>query len=83
MKVSDYHRTLSEVAEEIGVGRERVRQIEKQALEKVRIGLAAKGITPRGSAWCSNICFSCPRTLNPHPPWSRIAWTWVKTKKAI
>ena len=45
MKTGDYNYTLSEVAEELGVGRERVRQIEKIALEKVRRGLAARGLT--------------------------------------
>ena len=45
MKVSDYNYTLAEVAEELGVGRERVRQIEKIALEKFRIGMEARGIT--------------------------------------
>jgi len=36
--------TLDEVAAELGVTRQRVEQIEKAALEKVRRGLAEKGI---------------------------------------
>ena len=46
MKASNYNYTLTEVAKELGVGRERARQIEVKALEKVRIALAARGITP-------------------------------------
>lgn len=42
---NQYNYTLEEVASELGVCRERVRQIEKQALEKVRAGFAARGIT--------------------------------------
>jgi len=39
------HCTLQEVADEIGVTRERVRQIEKEALLKVRAGFERLGIT--------------------------------------
>jgi DNA-directed RNA polymerase sigma subunit (sigma70/sigma32) len=42
---SQYHCTLDEVSEEIGVCRERVRQIEKEALRKLRIAMEARGIT--------------------------------------
>jgi hypothetical protein len=37
--------TLEEVGQELGLTRERIRQIEKAALAKVRAGLEAKGIT--------------------------------------
>lgn len=37
--------TLEEVAAVLGVSRERVRQIEAQALAKVRAALAARGVT--------------------------------------
>ena len=36
--------TLEEIGQELGVTRERVRQIEKAALAKLRAGLEAKGI---------------------------------------
>jgi DNA-directed RNA polymerase sigma subunit (sigma70/sigma32) len=45
LKNSDYHYTLEEVGEELGVCRERVRQIELSALLKVKAALEAKGIT--------------------------------------
>ena len=37
--------TLEEVGQELGLTRERIRQIEKQALQKVRIKLEQHGIT--------------------------------------
>ena len=45
MKVSDYHYTLSEVAEDLHLSRERVRQIETTALIKCRALFEAQGIT--------------------------------------
>ena len=45
MKTSDYHCTLSEVAEELHLSRERVRQIEHIALDKARAMFEAQGIT--------------------------------------
>jgi DNA-directed RNA polymerase sigma subunit (sigma70/sigma32) len=46
LKNSDYHHTLEEVGQELGVCRERVRQIELSALKKVRAALEAKGLGP-------------------------------------
>ncbi len=43
---SDYHCSLDEVAQEMGLSRERVRQIEAIALEKMRKRLLAMGIGP-------------------------------------
>lgn len=43
---SDYEHTLEEVAQELGVSRERVRQIESEALGKLRIAMEAKGLAP-------------------------------------
>jgi len=37
--------TLQEIAEEMGLSRERVRQIERQALAKVKAILIAQGYT--------------------------------------
>ena len=39
--------TMEEVAKELGLSRVRVHQIEKQALEKVRIKLQIRNINPR------------------------------------
>ena len=39
-----YERTLQEVGDELGVCRERVRQIEAKALQKLRTALEARGI---------------------------------------
>ena len=39
--------TLAEVAKKIGVSRERVRQVEEQALKKLRKFVRAQGIEPR------------------------------------
>ena len=41
-----YNMTLKEVAKEMGCTSERVRQIEKRALEKLARILAARGISP-------------------------------------
>ncbi|MCK4842068.1 MAG: hypothetical protein KAT04_09325 [Methylococcales bacterium] len=38
--------TLQEIAEELGVSRERVRQIERQALAKVKANLIRQGFEP-------------------------------------
>ncbi|MCF6252489.1 MAG: hypothetical protein L3J75_14670 [Methylococcaceae bacterium] len=38
--------TLQEIAEDLGVSRERVRQIERQALAKVRANLIRQGFEP-------------------------------------
>ena len=38
--------TLQEIAEELGVSRERVRQIERQALAKVKAFLIRQGYEP-------------------------------------
>jgi DNA-directed RNA polymerase sigma subunit (sigma70/sigma32) len=38
--------TLQEIAEELGISRERVRQIERQALAKVKAILIRKGYDP-------------------------------------
>jgi RNA polymerase nonessential primary-like sigma factor len=38
--------TLQEIAEELGVSRERVRQIERQALAKVKAYLLRQGYEP-------------------------------------
>lgn len=46
LKPSDYNYTLNEVAEELGLSRERVRQIESEALAKLRIAMEAKGLGP-------------------------------------
>jgi len=46
LKPTDYEYTLQEVAEELGVCRERVRQIESQALKKLKAALEAKGLGP-------------------------------------
>lgn len=41
-----YHHTLDDVAKELGVTRERVRQIQNKALDKLRARLQAEGYTP-------------------------------------
>lgn len=46
LKPTDYNYTLQEVADEIGVSRERVRQIEHEALAKLKVAMTAKGIGP-------------------------------------
>jgi hypothetical protein len=45
MRQNDYNYTLKEVSDEIGLCTERVRQIEIEALKKVRAAFEAKGIT--------------------------------------
>lgn len=45
--VPDYKATLAEVAEALGVTTERVRQIEANALHKVRRALEARGFDAR------------------------------------
>jgi len=45
--------TLEEVGQELGLTRERIRQIEKQALQKVRIKLEQHGITEE--LWLSHL----------------------------
>lgn len=40
-----YHYTLDEIAKELGITRERVRQIECKALKKLRAGLEAEGLS--------------------------------------
>ena len=53
--------TLQEIADALGVSRERVRQIERQALAKVKANLIRQGFEPddcidlRDDSWISNI----------------------------
>lgn len=45
MKFGDYAMTLDQVAQEFGVSRERIRQIENRALAKARVILGRRGYT--------------------------------------
>jgi DNA-directed RNA polymerase sigma subunit (sigma70/sigma32) len=45
LKFDDYAMTLAEVGRELGISRERARQLEKRALTKARVILRRRGYT--------------------------------------
>ncbi len=46
LSYTEYHMSLREVAAELNLSTERVRQIERAALKKVRLALVERGLGP-------------------------------------
>ena len=46
LSTQDYEMTLDEVGEAMGISRERVRQLQRSALAKVRSAMIARGLGP-------------------------------------